>query len=78
MLAIGNAVPQEPGAVFARLDNGPGVFILAAATAGDLNRDHLGFVDRTIFKFDAGTVTSLKHGWTVKSFNLRSKMAGSC
>ena len=53
-------MPEEPGAAYARLDNGAGVAVLAPAVASDLNRDYLGFVDRTVFKFDAGAVTSFE------------------
>jgi hypothetical protein len=59
VLALGKPVSRDMGAVYARLDNGPGVVVLAPAVASDLNRDYLGFVDRTMLRFDAGAVTEL-------------------
>jgi hypothetical protein len=59
-LTLGNAVPDMPGAVYARLDSGQGVAILSPATATELQRTYLDFVSRNILKLDAGAVATVQ------------------
>jgi hypothetical protein len=57
-LILGKAVPDNPMACYARLDNGPGVVVLAPAVTSELSRTSLDFVDRTVLKLD-GAVSSV-------------------
>jgi hypothetical protein len=54
--------PARPGPVerYARLEKGPGVFVLSAPTVATLTRGYLDFADPTVLKLDAGTVTTLE------------------
>jgi hypothetical protein len=49
----------DTGGRYARLDNGPGVVVLAPAASGELTRTSLDFVDRTLVKFDAAKATGV-------------------
>src|SRR5207248_2901826 len=59
-LLVGNPVGKESSERYARLDNQPGVFVVSAATAGNVTRKYLDYVDRTLLQFDAGNVTALE------------------
>jgi hypothetical protein len=59
-VALGKPVPDEAGAFYARLDNGSGVAVLSPATAAELKKTYLAFVDRTVLKLPAGEVTALE------------------
>ncbi len=56
-IALGNAA--DNGGRYARFDDRPGVAILDANTVRELSRSHLGFVDPTVFDFDAGAAAAL-------------------
>jgi hypothetical protein len=58
-IALGNPVSNEPGAHYARVDNGPGVVVLAPAVANALKRTYLDFIDRSLLKFRAASVNGL-------------------
>jgi hypothetical protein len=49
----------EGGGQYARFDDQPGAAVLDAATVKELSHNHLDFVDRGVFTFDAGAVTAL-------------------
>ena len=51
--------PAEGGGRYARFDDRPGAAVLDADTARELSRNHLDFVDRGVFHFDAAAVTGL-------------------
>jgi hypothetical protein len=61
-IAIGAPVPNEAGSHFARLDDGKAVAVLSAGTIKDLQRSHLDFVDRSMWKFDPSSVSELVRG----------------
>ncbi len=56
-ISLGNAA--DNGGRYARFDDRPGVAILNAAVVRELSRSHLGFVDPTVFDFDAGAAAAL-------------------
>jgi hypothetical protein len=58
-LALGKALPDKPDSCYARLDNGPGIAVLGPEAVRELKRTYLDFVDHTVFKLDAGAVTTL-------------------
>ncbi|HEV3257785.1 MAG TPA: DUF4340 domain-containing protein [Gemmataceae bacterium] len=58
-LILGRATTENRSERYARLDNGPGVFVLGAGEVAELTRAPLGFVDRTVLKFDAGVVKAI-------------------
>jgi hypothetical protein len=57
-LTLGRPV-ENNGERYARLDNGPGVVVLSAATVKTLEETYLDFVDRGLLKFDAASATGL-------------------
>lgn len=59
-LVVGNNVAPDSGERYARLDNQPGVFVLNTATAATLARNYLDYVDRSLLKFDAVSVTAFQ------------------
>src|SRR5262249_52156748 len=56
IIAIGGPVPNEAGSHFARVGDSKAVAVLAPGTIKDLERTHLDFVDRTLWKFDPASV----------------------
>jgi Domain of unknown function (DUF4340) len=60
VLVLGKPVEGAEAEYYARLDNGPGVFVLGAAVAAELTRTHLDFVNRTLLDRDAGQITALQ------------------
>src|SRR5262249_38743583 len=58
-IAIGSPVPNEAGSFFARVDDGKAVAVLSPGTIKDLERTHLDFVDRSMWKFDPTSVSEL-------------------
>jgi hypothetical protein len=61
-ITIGGPVPNEAGSHFARIDDGKAVAVLASGTIKDLERTHLDFVDRSMWKFDPASVSELVRG----------------
>jgi hypothetical protein len=59
-LVLGKAVQGSTGERFARLDNGPGVVVLAANVANELTHGYLDFVNRSVLKLDAAKVTGIE------------------
>ncbi len=59
-LALGKEVEGTPGARYARLDNGPGVAVLAAPAARPMAQTYLDFVNRALLKIDPASVTALR------------------
>jgi hypothetical protein len=59
-LALGSPVKDGKGARYARLDGGPAVVVLAKATADDLGRTYLDFVNRAVLTFDGDKVNDLR------------------
>ncbi len=57
-LALGKPVGASEER-YARLDNGPGIAVLSAATVKDLTRNYLDYVDRTVFSIEPESVKSL-------------------
>src|SRR5262249_10173192 len=53
-LDLGKPVAKEGGERYARLDNGPGIFVLNSAAAATLERGYLDYVDHSVFKFEPG------------------------
>jgi hypothetical protein len=58
-VALGKPVEGAVGERYVRIDNGPGVAVLAANVVNELTRGHLDFVDRTVLKLDAAEVAGL-------------------
>jgi hypothetical protein len=58
-LAIGKPVDGS-GERYARLDNGPGIVVLPAFSAGELTHGYLDFVEHSLLKFDAAGLSGLK------------------
>jgi hypothetical protein len=58
-LAIGKPVDAS-GERYARLDNGPGIVVLPAFSAGELTHGYLDFVEHSLLKFDAAGLSGLK------------------
>ena len=58
-LVLGKAVQGSSGEHFARLDDGPGVVVLAANMANELTHGYLDFVNRSALKLDAAKVTGI-------------------
>lgn len=56
---LGKAV-DGTGERFARLDDQPGIVVLAANVVSELTHGYLDFVNRSVLQFDAGKVTSLQ------------------
>ena len=54
--------PVNPGSkdCYARLDNGPGIFVLSSATVAELTHGYLDFVNHGVFRFDAAGVTGFQ------------------
>jgi hypothetical protein len=59
-LTLGKPVDGAAGDRFARLDDGPGIVVLAANVVGQLEHSYLDFVNRAIFQLDAGKITALQ------------------
>lgn len=59
-LAIGKAVENAQSERYARLDNGPGVFVLGTPATTELSRTYLDFVERTLLKLDPSSVTAMQ------------------
>jgi hypothetical protein len=59
-LALGKAAEGSSGERYARLDDGPGVIVLPAFSAGEFAHGYLDFVEHSLLKFDAGTLSGLK------------------
>jgi hypothetical protein len=57
-LALGKPVSASEER-YARLDNGPGIAVLSAATVKELTRTYLDYVDRTVFNLEPESVKSL-------------------
>jgi hypothetical protein len=57
-LILGKAIANTDER-YARVDNGPGVAILGAATVKDLKTNYLDYVDRTVFNLDPEAVKEL-------------------
>jgi hypothetical protein len=58
-IELGKAVDGEAGSRYARLDKGPGVVVLPAATVAELTHTYLDFVDRTVLDLDPANVSAL-------------------
>jgi hypothetical protein len=58
-LSVGKPVNEQPGDHYARLDDGPAIFVLPASAVRQLGQDYLDFVDHTLFHFDAQAVQKL-------------------
>jgi hypothetical protein len=59
-LLLGKEVKDAPGERYARLDQGPAIAILDAATVKELEQTYLDFVNRQLFKLDAAKVTAIQ------------------
>ncbi len=59
-LALGKEVEGSLGERYARLDDGPGVAVLPGFSAGELTHTYLDFVDHSLLKFDAVSLTGIK------------------
>ncbi|MFL5243110.1 MAG: DUF4340 domain-containing protein [Gemmataceae bacterium] len=57
-LALGKAVGNSEEC-YARLDNGPGIAVLSAATTKELTRSYLDYVDRTLFNLEPESIKFL-------------------
>jgi hypothetical protein len=69
-LLIGKPVAKDGGERFARLDNGPGVFVLSATAADTLTRRYLNYVDHAALKFDPVGVTAVRRSMAGKELEL--------
>jgi hypothetical protein len=69
-LMLGKPVTKDGGERFARLDNGPGVFVLNAAAARPLTRGYLDYVDHSVLKFDPATVSAVRRDMAGKELEL--------
>ena len=58
-LALGKPVPGAAGARYARLDDGPGVVMLAPPVVRALTHGYLDFVSRSLLQLDAARITAL-------------------
>jgi hypothetical protein len=58
------------GERFARLDDRPGILVLAAPVVGELEHSYLDFVNRTMLHFDASQLTSLRRDMGSESFEI--------
>jgi hypothetical protein len=59
-LILGKAVEGSAGERYARLDTGPGVAVLASTQVSELTRGYLEFVNRTVLRLDAGSITAIQ------------------
>jgi hypothetical protein len=75
-LALGKPVEDVPGDRYARLDNGPGVAVLAAGVVAELTRPALDYADRTLLKFDGSELTRLHRKGTVGELELTRAAEG--
>lgn len=69
-LLLGTAVEGVAGARYARLDDGPGIAVLEAATAKALDRGQLEFVNRTILQFNPQDVVEVQRRMGEESLSL--------
>lgn len=58
-LVVGKPVSGDKGERYARLEDGPGAFVLAPAATAELTHGYLDYVDRTLLKLDPTKVTGL-------------------
>jgi hypothetical protein len=59
-LILGKPVEKEPTARYARVDNGPGVAILAGPEVAKLTQSYLDYAERNLFQFDAASVSTIQ------------------
>jgi hypothetical protein len=59
-LRLGKGVPGHPAERYARLDDGPGVAVLAANVVSELTHGYLDFVARGVLKFDRAALRDLE------------------
>jgi hypothetical protein len=60
VIEVGKEVKGEPGARYARVDQGAGAAVLPAEMARLLERTYLDYVNRDLLKFDSKTAVSLQ------------------
>jgi hypothetical protein len=75
-LALGKAVPDDPAACYGRLDEQPGVFVIAPPAVGQLKMTYLDFADRTVWKLDAGNITSIRRQMNGNDLELAKQDSG--
>ncbi len=59
-LVLGKAPDGSSGERYAKLDNGPGVLVLASSVVSELTHGYLDFVNRSVLKLDASRVTAVQ------------------
>jgi hypothetical protein len=59
-LALGKPAEGSSGERYARLDDGPGVIVLPAFSAGEFAHGYLDFVDHSLLKFDAAGLSGIR------------------
>jgi hypothetical protein len=59
-LILGKPVEKEANARYARLDDGPGIVILAGSEVAELTQPYLDFVERNLFQFDRAGVSTIQ------------------
>ncbi len=76
VLALGKPVEGQPGARYARIDQGVGVAVLPPETTRLMERSYLDYVKHDLLKCDAAAVTALQRRMGAKDLEVAKKDNG--